>query len=103
MLFDFTVDEAARHVVYSLDCQANVTTSGSTMLKGLSNGEHNVTVYAWDEVGNVGASETVTFTVAKPEPFPTSQLIAAAIVASVAIVSFGLLAYFVRFKRKAIT
>jgi hypothetical protein len=103
VLFDFTVDEATRSVVYSLDGQENVTTSGSTMLKGLSNGEHNVTVYAWDETGNVGASETVTFTVAKPEPFPTSQLIAAAIVASVAIVAFGLLAYFVRFKRKAIT
>jgi hypothetical protein len=47
----------------------------------LSNGLHNLTVYAKDEFENVGASETVYFTVAKePEldPLPTTWIVAAA-------------------------
>ncbi|HLB99869.1 MAG TPA: hypothetical protein VJL33_00925 [Candidatus Bathyarchaeia archaeon] len=38
-----------------------------TPLAGLSSGVHNVTVYASDDAENVGASQTLTFTVAKPE------------------------------------
>jgi len=41
----------------------------------------------------MGASETVTFTVAVPEPFPT-VLVAVASVASIAVVIAGLLVYF---------
>ena len=95
VLFDFMVDEATRHVVYSLDGQANVTTSGNTMLKGLSNGEHTVTVYAWDEAGNVGASEPITFTVAT---FPTTFVVVAVVVSAV-VVATGLLFYFKKRKR----
>jgi LPXTG-motif cell wall-anchored protein len=56
-------------------------------------GTHNVTVYAWDTAGNMGASPTVPFTVAKPEPFPTA-LVATASGLSVAVVGLGLLVYF---------
>jgi hypothetical protein len=66
---------------------------GSTTLTGLSSGLHNVTVYAEDTFGNEGASETITFTVEVPEPFPTTLVVATSI-ATVAMVSVGLLAYF---------
>jgi hypothetical protein len=98
VLFDFIVDEVTRHAVYSLDGQANVTTSGNTMLKGLSNGEHTVTVYAWDEVGNVGSTETITFTVAKPESFPITFVVVAIVVSALAVAT-GLLFYFKKRKR----
>jgi hypothetical protein len=62
-------------------------------LTGLSNGSHNVTVYATDEAGNVGTSQTINFTIAKPESFPTT-LVAVASVASVAVIGVILLIYF---------
>ncbi len=89
----FTVDKIVNWTGYSLDGQQNVTITGNTTLTGLSSGLHNVTVYANDTYGNMGASETVTFTVAVPEPFPTAP-VAAASVATIAVASVGLLVYF---------
>jgi hypothetical protein len=89
----FSPDKAPMWLGYSLDGEQNVTITGNTTLTGLSNGLHNVTVYANDTFGNQGASQTVTFTVAVPEPFPTA-LVAAASGASIALVSVGLLVYF---------
>ncbi|MGD6852922.1 MAG: hypothetical protein ACQCN6_12765 [Candidatus Bathyarchaeia archaeon] len=59
-------------------------------MSGLQVGAHNVTVYAQDEYGNVGSSETVFFTVAsKPVP-----VVALAIgVAAVVIAAVGLFLY----------
>ena len=57
-----------------------------------------MTVYSSDSAGNVGASETVTFTVAKSEPFPTT-LATASIVVVVAVVGAGLIVYFKKRKR----
>lgn len=51
---------------YSLDGQANVTVTGNTTLNNLSNGAHNITVYATDVAGNTGASETFSFTISAP-------------------------------------
>lgn len=87
-----TTNEPVSQVLYSLDEHANVTVAGNTTLTDLSNGIHNITVYAWDTAGNVGSLETVTFTVAKPEPFPIIPVIAS--IAPIAIVSAGLFAYF---------
>jgi hypothetical protein len=95
----FTLNEPASQRVYCVDGLANVTVSGNTTLTGLSGGEHTVMLYAWDAAGNVGTSETVTFTVAAP---PTSLLINAAVIASAATVSFGLVAYFLRRNRRRI-
>jgi hypothetical protein len=93
----FTVSEMVTELSYSLDGQGNVTVAGNTTLGGLPVGVHNVTVYAWDEAGNVGASETITFTITEPEsepkPFPTVP-VAAASAAVVASVSAGILVYF---------
>jgi hypothetical protein len=78
---------------YSFDGQDNVTIAGNVTLSGLSNGLHNVTVYAKDTFGNEGASETITFNVEVPEPFPTALVVAAS-VATVAVMGVGLLVYF---------
>jgi hypothetical protein len=94
----FTVNETASQISYSLDGQENITAAGNLTLTRLSNGVHNVTVYAADEAGNMGASEAVTFTVAVPEPFPT-ELVIAASVATVAVVGVGLLVYYKKRKR----
>jgi hypothetical protein len=90
---DFVVNEPTSWMSYSLDGLDKVTVAGNTTLTGLSVGEHNVTVYAWDATGNAGVSETVTFTVGEPETFPTA-LVAVAFIASAVAVSAGLLVYF---------
>jgi hypothetical protein len=75
---------------YSLDGRDNVTITGNTTLSGLSNGLHNVTVYARDEFENTGASETISFSI--DVPFPATLVITSA--AAVAIVGLVLLVYF---------
>jgi len=90
---DFTTNEAGSQISYVLDGQANVTLSGNTTLTGLSYGQHNVTMYAVDLAGNVGSSETITFTIVKQESFPTTQLIIASGV-SVPLIAVGLMFYF---------
>jgi hypothetical protein len=94
---NFSVSEPVSQIAYSLDGQENVTVAGNTTLAGLSVGVHNVTVYAWDTAGNVGASETITFTVT---PFPAAP-VAAASVAAVAVVGVVLLFYFKKRKKKS--
>jgi len=71
---NFTVSKEPSLIEYSLDGQENSTFYGNTTLTGLANGDHNVTVYAIDEFGNTGASETVYFNVDVPEPFPTTPV-----------------------------
>ena len=97
---NFIVSEPASQFSYSLDGQENIITNGNTTLTGLSNGLHNITVYAWDMAGNIGTTETIFFTIAKPEPepFPTNMVIAP--ITSVAFVSVGLLVYFRKRKRR---
>ncbi|MBN1358931.1 hypothetical protein JW988_09220 [Candidatus Bathyarchaeota archaeon] len=87
----FTVNKPVEWLGYSFDGQDNVTAYGNITLSGLPNGLHNVTVYAMDEFGNTGVSETASFTVAEPFPAVT---VAVASAASVAVVVVGLLVYF---------
>ena len=89
---DFAVDAPVAAMTYSLDGNENVTAAGNTTLTGLSNGYHNITVYATDEDGNTGASKTIIFNVEVPESFPTTLVIAAVII--VAVAGAGLLVYF---------
>jgi hypothetical protein len=93
---DLTVNELVSEIRYSLDGQENVTIAGNTTLANLQYGEHNVTVYASDYVGNVGASETIFFTIVEPQPepesFPTTMIMVP--IGSVAFVGAGLLLYF---------
>lgn len=89
---NFTGNEPVSWLAYSLDGEDNVTTNKNITLAGLTNGAHNLTVYATDEVGNMGFSETVHFTI---EPFPTITIVA--VTTSVIIV---ILASYLVFKRK---
>jgi hypothetical protein len=94
---NFTVDKAPSKIEYSLDGQNNVTISGNTTLYGLTNGNHNVTVYVTDEAGNVGASETVYFTVSTP--IPVVPVLAASAILFVSAVA-AVLVYFAKLKKR---
>jgi hypothetical protein len=92
----FTVDKPYVWLAYSLDGKENVTIDGNTTITGLTDGLHNITVFAIDEFGNMGASDVITFNI--QEPFPIA-LVAAASVATIAVVGAGLLVYFKKRKR----
>ena len=92
---NFTMNESVSQTKLSLDGLNNVTVTGNTTLTGLSDGEHNITVYTTDIAGHTGASETVHFSV--KVPFPTA-LVATASGASLTIVGVGLLVYFKKHK-----
>jgi|GEM_PF-648629 len=94
---EFTVNKQTSWMGYSLDGQDNVTVTGNTTLPKLSYGSHNVTVYATDMVGRNGASETVYFSI--EAPFPTTFVVAVAIIACV--FGFGLILNLVKAKRKS--
>ncbi len=129
----FALNESAVWIGYTLDGKDNVSITEdvnetiisvgqhqisvieTTIISGLSNGTHTLTVYATDAAGNTGESETLHFTVAQetqpqqtepsqPQPsnsgsFPTT-LVAVSVAVIVAVVSFGLAAYFLRRKGK---
>jgi len=60
---NFTVNETAAWIGYSLDDQANVTTTSNTTIANMTEGSHKVVVYATDLSGNTGVSSPVYFTV----------------------------------------
>ena len=68
---EFAVEKDVSWTVYSLDGKQNITISGNSTITNIANGQHNVTIYGNDTFGNSGASQTISFTVAKPEAFPT--------------------------------
>jgi parallel beta-helix repeat protein len=84
----FTVGKLVNWTGYSFDGAENVSIAGNTTLTWLSSGSHNVTVYAKDLLGNVGASETVVFTA---EPFPILPVVVAS---AAVVIGIGLLVYF---------
>ena len=96
---NFTVSKSTSWIGYSLDGQANVTIAGNTTLTGLSDGSHSLTVYATDASGNVGASETIYFSIKtqQSEPFPTTWIVAA--IAIIVVVAAALLVYFAKVKK----
>jgi len=93
---NFVVEGVTSCMKYSLDRQANVTLNGNTTLTGLSNGEHNVTVYAENYDGNFVCSETVTFAIAVSEHL---AIWVAVTVLSVLLGITGLLFYFKKRKK----
>jgi len=72
IMLTFTLDEPTSWVGYSLDGQANTTILGNTTLLGLSDGNHNVVVYAVDASGNPGSSAVTYFSVDATPPDITS-------------------------------
>jgi parallel beta-helix repeat protein len=99
---NFTVDEPNSWISYSLDGNENIPIRENATLPNLSEGSHTLTVYSADMYGNVGASETIYFTVAnepEPEPFPTT-LVAVASAVSVSAAGLGFLFYFKKSRTK---
>jgi len=92
----FTLDKPVNWTGYSLDGKDNVTITGNTTLTGLTSGLHNITVYANGTFGNMGASETINFTVEKPETLPIVTIVAASMASVVACV--GVFFYFKKCK-----
>jgi hypothetical protein len=90
----FNADKAVNWTSYSLDGQSSITFSGNTNLTDISNGVHNIAIYWQDTFGNIGSSETISFTIAKPEPesFPVAPVVAVS-VAVVALAVAGLLVH----------
>jgi hypothetical protein len=95
---NFTVNQPTKQLLYSLDAQNNITITGNTNITDLPNGTHNITIYATDETGNTGASDTIHFTVEKPEQFPTTYIAVAFTVTSI-IIAAGLIVYFKKRKQ----
>jgi N-acetylneuraminic acid mutarotase len=91
----FSVNKPVIWIGYSLDGQDNVTVVDNAIMTGLSDGVHNVTVYAKDSFGNVGVSDAASFIVAVNVPFPTVFVfVAVASGSSATIIATGLLVYF---------
>jgi hypothetical protein len=97
---NFTVNKPLTWASYSLDGGQNVTVAGNDTLSNLTNGLHSVTVYANDTYGNIGASETVNFTVAVPEsPAFSTTAIAGISGASLVALGAGIAVYVKKQKR----
>jgi hypothetical protein len=77
---------------YFLDGKPEVIVTGNVTLTDLASGAHNITVYARNSAGQVGTSQTVTFTVA--DRFLSTLLFAGVAVGVTAAV--GCLLYFKR-------
>ena len=97
---DFYTDKLALELSYSVDGKQNVIIIGNSTITNLSNGLHNVTIYAKDSFDNIGASETASFIMARPEPFPVVPVATVSVVVAV-VVAAGLLVYHKKHKTKA--
>jgi hypothetical protein len=87
---NYVVNESATKIAYSLDGKSNVAVKGNTTLTGLSNGEHHLTVYTNDTLGNRYASQTIDFSVKATNLFLT---IAVIVIPIAAVLIVGLLLY----------
>jgi len=108
----FTVNHPVVWMAHNIDGQGTVTITGNITLSGLSNGLHNITVYAKSEFnGYIGNSEMIIFSIAEEpepeveleseielEPFPTTPVVIASVVI-ITVVGAGLLIYFKKRKR----
>ena len=91
---NFTINEPVSKLAYNLDTRGNNSVIGNITLTDLSVGEHKLIIYAWDVSGNVGASETLVFTIA--ETFPMLILV---IVASSVVIILLVVMYFLLYRR----
>ncbi len=94
LAFNISVNRPNAQITYSLDGQANVTATANFTLSALAGGSHNVTVYATDNFGNVGKSDTLHFTV-QEKPIFQITIAAIAVIGSIA----GLLVYLKKRKK----
>ena len=91
---DFTISEATSEILYCLDGKENQTITDSLTLTGLTEGTHNVTLYAVDLAGNAAEPKALSFNVDLPESFPVAPVAAASASVSIVLACAGLLVYF---------
>jgi hypothetical protein len=94
---DFVLDEKVSLITFSIDGRDNLTLAENTTLTALFPGAHNVTVYATDIAGNVGASETSLFEVSEPERFTILPVAVSA--ATAAVIAVAAVVYLQKRKR----
>ncbi len=71
----FIIDESPSWIGYCLDGKTNVTIAGNTTLAGLTDGPHDLIVYANDTTGNMGTSITIHFDVSQlPSSSPSPSV-----------------------------
>ena len=95
------VSDIASWIGYSLDEQASITVTENTTIQSLSNGQHNLVVYAANAYGETVVSEPAYFSVDVQSGSP-AEPVPAWIVASIVIVivSAGALLIYIRKRRK---
>ena len=87
---EFTANKPLSTITYSLDGANNTTVNGNFTLPNLPIGYHNVTVYVTDVDGNT-ASQTLNFTVEKPQTEALGNALIPVVVAvPVAIACIGI-------------
>ncbi len=74
----FGIDEPVGWIGYSLDGNANETINGNVTLTALTEGSHNLIIYANDTAGDMGASQCVYFTISSQWAFSKTPWVAAA-------------------------
>ncbi|MDR0461302.1 MAG: hypothetical protein LBH62_07770 [Nitrososphaerota archaeon] len=93
----FIIDKPVTQISYSLNGQNNVPITGNITIPALPDGDHVITVYATDELGNLGTSDEITFTIAT---FPISK-VAITILVIMILITSGYLA--IKHKKTNIT
>ncbi len=93
LALNFSVSKPVVWTGYSLNGGENTTIAGNTTINSLTTGSHNITIYAKDTSGNIGASETFRFEVA-PESIlaGASESLPILTVVAVSVVAFALVA-----------
>jgi hypothetical protein len=93
------VNKPVSQIFYSLDNFGNVTANSNASLTfpNLSNGRHNITVYAQDEYGIISSPSTVYFSVKTNSSTPILIAVAST-AAAVVCIGVGLLGYRKRHK-----
>jgi hypothetical protein len=99
----FNVDRPFVDLHYSINNEANVTIEGNVTLADLPTGANNMTVYAVDVFGNVGASDTVLFNVTTQSSDALSTTVIITSGATLTAVGAGILVYFKKRKKQAKT
>ncbi|MDR2707925.1 MAG: hypothetical protein LBB87_04190 [Nitrososphaerota archaeon] len=68
---EYEINKAVSWVGFSLDNKANMTLNGFTEITDIADGQHTITIFANDTLGNTGASQTVQFTIDNAAPIIT--------------------------------
>ena len=68
IVLEYTTNKGVNWIGYSIDEHANVTVTSTITIRGLSQGGHKIVMYANDSQGNIGASNTVNFSIDSVAP-----------------------------------